>query len=105
MSKRRYWSPAEDRRLEELAGKVPAAVIATELGRPKGGVHARIKRLGLSGRLSGEHHWAARLSNLQAAMIGTLRDAGFSATEIKRAFGLEVAVNTINDIGACRTRR
>lgn len=102
---RRSWTKEEDARLAELAGTIPAETIGKILGRPKGGVHHRISKLGLPGRLHGEHHWAAKVDRLQVAMIGTLRDAGFTALEIKKAFGLEISKSTINDIGACRTWR
>ena len=103
--KRRNWTPAEDRELARLAGTIPAEDIGRILGRPKGGVHHRIKRLGLKGHLHGEPHWCAKISNLQAAMIGALCDAGFTPLEIKKAFALDIAKSTIDDIGAGRTWR
>lgn len=102
---RRPWTDAEDKQLRELAGTIPAESIAKLLGRPKGGVHHRIKKLGLKGHLHGEHHWNAKVDRLQAAMLWTLRDAGFTALEIKKTFSLEIAKETIDDIGACRTWR
>lgn len=101
--KRRAWTEAEDDQLRELAGTIPAEEIGKILNRPKGGVHHRIQRLGLKGHLHGEHHWFAKISRLQAAMIGTLRDHGFSAREIRAAFNLKIAKETIDDIGAGRT--
>lgn len=105
MSGRRFWTAEEDKQLRLMAGVEPAWRIAALLNRPEGGVHHRIKRLGLSGRLSGEHHWASKVSDLQATMIWTLRDAGFNANEIKRAFNVELSVGSINDIAASRTWR
>lgn len=105
MSKRRYWTTDEDRQLKEWAGKKPAWWIAALLGRPQGGVHHRIRRLGLSGMLAGEHHWSAKVDKLQAEMIWTLREAGYTAPEIKKAFGVELSEGSINDIAACRTWR
>lgn len=102
---RRNWTPSEDAQLHELAGTVSADRIAAILGRPKGGVHHRIKKLGLSGTLSGEHHWNAKSDKLQAAMLWTLRDAGFTALEIKRALKVDLSTDSIDDIGACRTWR
>jgi len=99
------WTRGEDTILRELAGVKTAAEIATILGRPKGGIHYRIKKLGLSGRIHGEGHWNAKSTKLQAAMIWTLRDAGFTALEIKRVFSLELSKAAIDDIGACRTWR
>lgn len=99
----RPWEPFEDETLRENAGKLTAGHMAHILCRPISGVHHRMKKLGLKGYQTGEHHWAARITSLQAAMIGALKDAGFSGQEIKRAFDLPVAVQTINDIGACRT--
>ena len=81
---RRYWTPKEDKVLKQYAGVMPATQIATILKRPKNGVHHRIKKLGLSGRLCGEHHWQAKIDNLTAAMIFTLHDAGFLPKEIEQ---------------------
>lgn len=102
---RKLWSAAEDATLRELAGVMPANQIAEMLGRPKGGVHHRIKALGLKGHLHGENHWCAKIDRLKASMIGTLRDHGFTAREIKAAFNLEISATTIDDIGARRTWR
>lgn len=99
------WEPFEDDVIRENAGKVSADRMAAILRRPINGVHHRVKRLGLSGHLHGEHHWAAKITGLQAAMIGALRDAGFSALEIKRAFNLDLTTDALDDIGACRTWR
>lgn len=104
---RRPWSAEEDKTLRELAGKAPAEEIGRILGRPKGGVHHRINRLGLDGRLRGAHHWNAKVTALQSAMIGALYDAGFTVNEIHEALSrpLPIALNTLNDITACRTWR
>lgn len=83
---RRLWSRKEDRILRELCGVIPAEEIAAVLNRPKNGVHHRIEKLGLDGRLVGEHHWNAKIPNLQAAMLMTLHDAGFKPKEIEQSF-------------------
>lgn len=101
------WTPAEDRELRRMAGKIPASSIAVVLGRSKRGIHYRIKRLGLDGRLYGENHWNAKVSDLLAGMIGALYDAGYSVNEIHRAVSgaQDVSLATVCDIAACRTRK
>ena len=101
--KRRLWTQEEDKVLKELAGLQSVAAIAVALGRSDKGVHGRLKRLKLSGRLKGELHWNAKLSNLQSAMIITLVESGYSVKEIKYAFDLEVSLNTLHDLAAART--
>lgn len=95
------WTEAEDRVVRELAGRVPAGAIADRLpNRSARAVGRRLRALGLDGRLYGEAHQNARTSNLQRAMIITLKQSGYTATEIKRAFNLSIPRTTINDI--CR---
>ena len=84
MSVYKHWSRKEDSVLKQYAGVLPAAQIATILNRPKNGVHHRIKKLGLSGRLNGENHWQAKIDNLTATMIFTLHDSGFLPKEIEQ---------------------
>lgn len=99
---RNPWTPAEDQVLRELAGKQSCTTIGSLVGRPRQSVHDRLQALGLPTRRLGEHHPMAKLSNLQAAMLSTLLDAGFSATEIKQALpDLPVTAHTIADIGRC----
>ncbi len=82
----KLWTRKEDKILKQYAGVLPAAQIAIILNRPKNGVHHRIKRLGLSGKLFGENHWQAKINNLTASMIFTLHDAGFKPKEIEQVF-------------------
>lgn len=77
------WSPEEDQLLKELAGKLSAAEIGTVLGRTVFAVRCRIQKLGLDGRLSGEAHWASKIPNLVAGMIGVLHDGGYTPKEIQ----------------------
>jgi hypothetical protein len=76
------WTPSEDKALKKLAGIKTASEISTILERPIGGVHYRIKKLGLKGRLHGEHHWNAKFEHLSAIMLQTLHEAGFKPKEI-----------------------
>ena len=93
------WTEKEDTVIRELAGKVSAGAIAAQLPkRSAQSVGRRIRALGLDGRLYGQAHHNAKASNLQRAMIITLRQSGFTATEIKRAFNLEITRSTINDM-------
>lgn len=95
------WTATEDKTLRELAGLQSYETIGLAIGRSRSAVHARAKRLGITDNARrGEHHHKAKLTNLQAAMLGALLDAGFSAPEIKRALpDLPVAAQTIGDIG------
>jgi predicted transcriptional regulator len=99
---RRFWTPVEDAQLRKLAGVKTAEEIAMILGRTKSGVHHRVKLLKLNGRLHGEHHWNAKISNVKAAMIGALYDAGFTVNEIATVMGEKVC--TVCDITSGRTR-
>lgn len=101
----REWTPEEDQIVSQLAGHIPAAEIANQLPNRTGqGVRRRIKALGLSGKLYGQAHHNAKTSNLQRAMIITLKEAGYTATEIKKAFNLKITRSTINDIKTAPTR-
>lgn len=83
---RTLWKPDEDKLLKELAGVIPAEQIGTILNRPKNGVHHRMAKLGLDGRLFGDRHWNAKTTNLRAAMVCTLHDNGFKPKEIEESF-------------------
>ena len=97
------WTEKEDTVIRELAGKVSAGTIAAQLPRRSAqAVGRRLRALGLDGRLYGQAHHKAKVSNLQRAMIITLRQSGFTATEIKRAFGLTITRSTINDMAGRR---
>lgn len=78
------WTEQEDDALREWAGTMSAEQIGAILGRPKNGVHSRVEKLGLDGRLWGENHWRAKLPNLQAAAVGILYDGGLTTNEIHR---------------------
>lgn len=101
-SPKRLWTTTQDKRLREMAGEFPASEIARVIGRSQKAVHYRMKVLGLDGRLHGERHWAAKLTELQARMIRTLRTNGFSNREIKAALGagLDVSLSSIQSIGS-----
>lgn len=98
------WSAEEDALLKQFAGKKTAAELSVIIGRPKNGVHHRIKKLGLNGYLQGEHHKNAKLSAVHAQMIVVLKDAGFTTNEIHSVFN-DVCLFTICDIAAARTWR
>lgn len=107
MHPRHYqYSPDDIKRIKELAGKVPARLIAEELGKSRYSILRKIRKLGLDSRVVGEHHWNARLPNLSAAMVGVLADAGFAAKEIQQVLNTpqDITLNMIYDIGECRTR-
>lgn len=101
-SPKRLWTTTQDKRLREMAGKFPASEIARVIGRSQKAVHYRIKKLQLDGRLYGEAHWSAKITELQARMIKTLRTNGFSNREIKAALGagLEISTSSIQSIGS-----
>lgn len=100
------WTRTEDNLLRDLAGKVPAGQISLVLGRPKAGVSHRIKKLGLSGFISGQWHWNAKVSNLKVSMIGALYDAGYTPAEIHRFLTekVDVSRNHVSEICQCRQR-
>lgn len=101
------WSKEDDAMLRELVGTMTAESIGKILGRTQRAVWKRVEKLELNGRLHGERHWNAKLSNLQAAMIGALHDAGFTTNEIHGALSrpLEVSLQTTYEICSGRTRR
>lgn len=100
----KLWTREEDRLLKELAGKRTALSIAQLLGRPKNGVHHRINKLGLSGHIRGEHHWAAKLSDDMAEMIGALADAGFEPKKIELLVKSSHDVSYSTILGICSAR-
>lgn len=101
----RKWTRAEDAQLKTLVGQKTASEIAAIMGRPKNGVHHRIVKLDLDGRMLGESHWNAKLSNLQVQMLVVLHDAGFTVNEIHKAAFNHVSLQTVCDIAAARTRK
>lgn len=100
------WTKEEDATLKQFAGIKTASEIAIITGRPKNGVHHRIEKLGLDGRMTGEKHWNAKLSNIQSQMIGVLYDAGFTSNEIYQAMTNtpDISLSQICNICACRSR-
>jgi hypothetical protein len=96
----RAYTAEDDAVLRQLIGHQSYETIGAVLGRSASSVHGRAKLLGITpGPRRGEQHHAARLSALQAGMIGALADCGYTAAEIKQAFGLEVSAQAIRDIG------
>lgn len=103
----RPYSTSEVRLLKVAAGRVPASVLAEVMGRSVGAIRDKIESLNLDGRLRGEAHPAAKLTDLQVQMIGVLTDAGFTSGQILSAFRepLPVTVNTLKDVMFCKTWR
>lgn len=99
------WERHEDKILRDYAGKKTAPEIAVILDRPTQGVHHRMKHLKLSGRIIGENHWNAKITNLQCQMIIVLYAAGFSINEIQAAAFNHVSVRAVNDLVSARTRK
>ena len=96
----RKWTAEEDKVLRELVGLQPYQTIGDLIGRSASSVYGRTKTLKLNpGPRRGERHHAARLTSLQASMIGALLDAGYTAREVTEAMGLSVEINTVGDIG------
>lgn len=98
------WTAKEDALLKQFAGQKTAEELAVIIGRPKNGVHHRIKKLGLNGYLRGEYNQNAKLSSVHAQMIVVLKDAGFTTNEIHSVFN-DVCLFTICDVAAARTWR
>lgn len=105
MSGGRLWTKSEVRFLRRNAGRLTAEAIGAQLGRPKHGVHSKMRALGLDGRLRSVHHSRAKTSKLQVAVIKTLGDAGFSAKEVHTLLRSPIAVTegTVADIIAGRS--
>lgn len=98
------WTTDEDKLLKRFAGKKTAEELSMIIGRPKNGVHHRMKKLGLNGYLRGEYNQNAKLSRVHAQMIVVLKDAGFTTNEIHSVFN-DVCLFTICDVAAARTWR
>ena len=100
------WKPEEDAVLRKYAGVKPASEIAIIIGKPKNGVHHRIKKLKLNGRMTGDAHWNAKLSDLQAGITGALYDAGYTANEIHKVLTttVDISFDQVCNICACRSR-
>lgn len=103
----RKYTLQEDAVIRKYAGIKSAEEIGMMIGRPKNGVHHRIKRLGLTGHLHGDHHWNAKVDSLKISMIHTLLDSGFKTSEIYRMFNepLNLSKNYISQIACARYRR
>lgn len=101
------FTPEEDRIVRKYAGKKTAAEIGTILGRPAGGVRSRMKRLGVSGLMHGDAHWAVKVDGLRVSMIHTLLDAGFKPSEVHRMFStpLDITYNYVAQIACARWRK
>lgn len=106
MGGRRY-TLKEDRVIRKYAGVKSAEEIGMMIDRPKDGIHHRLKRLGLSGHLHGEHHWAAKVDSLRVSMIYTLLDAGYAPSEVHRMFStpLDLTYKYIKQIACARYRK
>lgn len=74
----------EDGIVKILAGEKTAEDIGAIIGRSRQGVTRRISVLGLDGRLKGENHAGAKLSNTQVQILHALHDAGFNVSEIHK---------------------
>ena len=101
------WSYQEDELLRKYAGHKTAEEMSEILGRPKAGIHGRIEKLGLDGRIHGIHHWNAKVDSLRVSMLHTLLDAGFTPTEVHRMFSepLDISYNYLTQIACARYRR
>lgn len=94
------YSRREIKMLKDLAGKASAEEIGKLLGRSKHSVYQQMKKLKIDCRVRGERHWNAKLDGLQAAMIHTLIDAGYTPTEVFKTLvkGRKVSMDMIKDI-------
>lgn len=101
----RLWTEAEDAILRELVGKQPYTAIGQLVGGRSGAaVHDRAKRIGVHVYMNRcEKHHAAKLTNLQVAMIATLLDAGFTPKEVTEALDLPVKTQAVRDLRSCTT--
>jgi len=84
MTAPKRYTREEDNVIRNYCQTKTAEEIGMMLGRPKNGVHHRIKKLGLSGRIQGEHHWKCKHSDLVKLAIGIMSDGGMTTGEIHR---------------------
>ena len=98
MKTRRYYTKEEAETVKKYAQTKTALEIGIMIGRTRMSVlnWASVNKVSL--RKKGENHNRAVLSNLQAEMVGALNDAGFSATEIKKACFSHVTLGCITGI-------
>ena len=100
MGTKRY-TREQDKFILDNAGKLTNQQIADHLGVKKGGVESAFKRLGTNGIKRGENHHAAKLSNLQAAMVTTLYDGGFTVNEIYNALFTDHSISLQSICSLC----
>lgn len=97
------WTHEEIRLLRQLAGQVPARVIAERLGRPsKETVIAKACQLGISLRLYGERNPTAKYPDRLVEQARDLHDAGLTPTVIAQRLG--VPRGTVCDFVYYRSR-
>lgn len=98
------YTKEEDDIIRKYCQVKTAEEIGMMLGRPKNGIHHRINRLGLSGRLYGEHHWNARHSDLVRLAIGIMSDGGMTSGEIHRVLTTpeDIKLSRVVDIAGGR---
>lgn len=101
----RLWTPEEDKVLRELAGKVPASVIAEQIGRPKSGIYHRCKRLDIDLIARAEQHWNCKYDSLMISAMHTLKEAGFTVNEISSLLKGDPSPDYVFQVTDHRTRR
>lgn len=101
------YTTAEHKIVRKYCGVLSAERIGKIIGRSKYSVQSYIRNQEWDGRLLGQAHHAARTTALRAAMIASLSDAGFRASEIHAVMAepSPLSLSSTTDIAAARTWR
>lgn len=85
MKYNRYYTEEEHITVKQFAGKKTAEEIGLMIGRTRNSVLNYASKNKITLRQTGQYHCRARLTDMQAQMVGALFDAGFSNVEINKA--------------------
>lgn len=89
------WSHEEIKMLRELAGTMPARMIAERIGRNFAATRVKARQLRIGLTCYGEHCSWAKYSNALVEEARSLHDEGIGATEIAKRLG--VPLSSIED--------
>lgn len=98
MNYHRYYTKEESDIVRQYSGKKTAEEIGMMIGRTRFSVLNYASKNGIGLRQVGQYHCKARLTDLQAQMVGSLYDAGFSSVEIHKSCFSHVSRGCITGI-------